>query len=390
MHAKFEADRLEPQDVATEFEKRFSVGSYLAYQGDKFVERFDANSYITLSLAMDLFDLGQSPAELAASLAGTRCRWLVVSFSSDWLFPPNQSAQLVRALVSAGKRVTYCEVPTAGGHDAFLLPDEIGRFGSLIRARLAEAALAPTGAARVPAAPSSASSGPTPGSGGGSDSVDLDPDLDGDGPEHDDPTSIYHRRRLDYEAILELIEPGASVLDLGCGRGGLLARLKRRGHTQIVGIEVDEPQILATAARGLEVIDHDLNTGLPLFADRQFDYVVLSQTLQAVHHVEAVVDEMLRVGKRGVVSFPNFAFRELRKMLFEQGRSPKAACGYHYEWYNTPNRRFPSVADFEDFCRHKGIVMHRGVFLDTEAGRAGSPDDDPNLNADLAIFVISR
>ncbi|HRU07101.1 MAG TPA: homoserine O-acetyltransferase, partial [Candidatus Brocadiia bacterium] len=88
MGEKFQADKLQPRDVATEFEKRFSVGSYLAYQGDKFVERFDANSYVTLSLAMDLFDLGATAGELRATLDKSRCRWLVVSFSSDWLFPP--------------------------------------------------------------------------------------------------------------------------------------------------------------------------------------------------------------------------------------------------------------------------------------------------------------
>ncbi len=100
MKEKFEADRLQPRDVAIEFEKRFSVGSYLGYQGAKFVERFDANSYLTLSVAMDLFDLGSTPQELAAALRNARARWLVVSFSSDWLFPPDQSRDIVNALIA--------------------------------------------------------------------------------------------------------------------------------------------------------------------------------------------------------------------------------------------------------------------------------------------------
>jgi len=88
MTEKFDANRLQPRDVAIQFEKKFSVGSYLGYQGAKFVERFDANSYLTLSLAMDLFDLGGTPEQLAAAFRNARCRWLVISFSGDWLFPP--------------------------------------------------------------------------------------------------------------------------------------------------------------------------------------------------------------------------------------------------------------------------------------------------------------
>ena len=125
MDEKFEADRLQPRDVPTEFEKRFSVGSYLAYQGDQFVERFDANSYVTLSLAMDLFDLGRTPAELASRLGRSRCRWLVVSFTSDWLFPPAQSREIVDTLLALGRPVSYCDVESACGHDAFLLPDNL-------------------------------------------------------------------------------------------------------------------------------------------------------------------------------------------------------------------------------------------------------------------------
>ncbi len=96
MMQKFDANRLSPRDIATQFETKFSVGSYLAYQGDRFGERFDANSYITLSMAMDLFDLGATPEELAASLRPSTCRWLVISYTSDWLFPPFQSQQTGR------------------------------------------------------------------------------------------------------------------------------------------------------------------------------------------------------------------------------------------------------------------------------------------------------
>jgi homoserine O-acetyltransferase len=358
MTQKFEADRLQPRDVAVEFEKTFSVGSYLGHQGAKFVERFDANSYMVLSMAMDLFDLGGMPAELAATLGRTRSRWLVISFTSDWLFPPDQSRDIVHALLANNASVSYCDVKSDCGHDAFLLPNEIATYGELMRAFLANLTGQPLLAGAEDEAP-----GHT-------------------------PTSIFHRQRIDYDRLVELIPTGTSVLDLGCGAGGLLAKLKLRDHHRLLGIELDEPSVVTCAQRGLDVIQADLNHGLRVFADRQFDYVVLSQTLQAMRDVEGLTKEMLRVGRTCIVSFPNFAYHRLRQMLAERGRSPKTGGILSYDWFNTPNRRFFSIADFEDFCAARQVRVQRRIFLDTESDREIT--DDPNLNADLAIFVISR
>ena len=181
---------------------------------------------------------------------------------------------------------------------------------------------------------------------------------------------------------------GSSVLDLGCGSGSLLARLKQQFHRHLVGVELDERKILACIHRGLDVIQADLNKGLGAFASGEFDCVVLSQTLQAVADVEGVLSEMLRVGRTCIVSIPNFGYHRLRRMLAEDGRAPKSGGVLRYEWYNTPNIRFFTIADFEDFCRDKKIRVHKQIALDTEAGR--EIFDNPNLNADLAIFVISR
>jgi homoserine O-acetyltransferase len=356
MTAKFDPSRLQPREVATAFEQKFSVGSYLAYQGHKFVERFDANSYVTLSMAMDLFDLGDTPAALRRALGRSRCRWLVVSFSSDWLFPAEQSRQLVDALLAADRGVSYCNVVASGGHDAFLLAEKIETTGGLIAGFLAHLAH-----------PASPAPDPVPAAA---------------------PTSIFHGRRLDYERILELIPAGASVLDVGCGGGELLARLRARGHARLLGVELDEAAILAAVRRGLDVVQCDLEEGLGPFRDRQFDVVVLSQTLQSVVETERIVDEAVRVGRQVIVSFPNFAYRTLRRMLAEEGRSPKSEGPYSFEWYDTPNRRFPSIADFEAFCAAKGIHMARQVYLDSEAGRWVT--DNPNLNADIAIVVLRR
>jgi homoserine O-acetyltransferase len=390
MQEKFEADRLHPREVAIEFEKNFSVGSYLGYQGAKFVERFDANSYVTLSLAMDFFDLGGTPEQLAAALRPARARWLVVSFTSDWLFPPEQSRTIVEALVANNASVSYCNVQSACGHDAFLLPNELDIYGGMIRAFLANL-------------PSSEKPTPGPQANDKPAHTEIPSSL---APTHDTslfdgiqtpgsleeevhgPTSIFHQHRLDYDRIVELIAPGASVLDLGCGSGSLLARLRLHNHRRLVGVEWDERKILTCVSRGLDVLQADLNKGLGPFGTGEFDFVILSQTLQAIFDVERVLLEMLRVGRHCIVSIPNFGYRPLRRMLCDEGRAPKSGGVLRYEWYNTPNIRFFTIADFEDFCRGQAVHVHRRIALDTE--RHAEVFEEPNLNADLAIFVISR
>ena len=359
MNEKFEANRLQPRDVAIEFEKTFSVGTYLGYQGTKFVERFDANSYMTLSMAMDMFDMGGTREQLAAALASARCRWLVLSFSSDWLFPPEQSRDIVDALISNNAGVSYCEVQSNCGHDAFLLPDDLPVYGEMIRAFLDNLTAAPQGPPRV----------------------ELEP-------EKPAPNSNVHQRALVYDRIVELIPAGASVLDLGCGSGRLLARLKQKKHPRLVGVELDNQKILGTLRRDLDVIQADLNQGLRGFADQQFDCVVLSQTLQAVQDVEGVISDMLRVGRTCIVSFPNLAFHKLRRILAEEGKAPRGYGWLRDKWYNAQDIRFLSIADFEDFCREKGLCIRRRIALDTEAGC--EVFDDTNRMSDLAIFIISR
>jgi len=319
MDAKFNPDRHDPRELVTEFEQRFSVGSYLAHQGQKFTQRFDANSYLTISMAMDLFDLGSDQEELVKTLSNASCDFLIVSFSSDWLFPPKQSRDIVDALIELRKHVTYAEITTDSGHDGFLLPAELDQFGPLVSAKLGN-------------------------------TIQRESTL-----------------RPDDERIIDLIPRDASVLDLGCGSGEVMASLRELGHENLVGVDVQQIRIIAAASRGLEVIDYDLNKGLPGFADQQFDFVVLSATLQAVENIDVLFDEMLRVGK-----------------------SPRAVGQYDYQWFNTPNRRFPSIADVQDLCQIKGATIHQAVYLDNNAGIEIAAEDDPNLNADTAILVFSR
>jgi homoserine O-acetyltransferase len=360
MTQKFDSQRFAPREMPTQFETKFAVGSYLAYQGDRFGERFDPNSYLTLTMAMDLFDIGGTPEELIRAMEPATCRWLVLSFTSDWLFPAFQSLQLVDALIANDKPVSYCNITSDCGHDAFLLPDELPLYGGMTQSFLASLDRDAPPAGRCGAAEIG---GPS-------------------------PTSIFHRHRLDYDSILALIPPESSVLDLGCGTGGLLARLQNRGHRSLVGIELDETSILESIRRGLDVVQANLNHGLAAFADGQFDFVVLSQTLQTVTDVDRVLLDMLRVGRRGIVSFPNFGYHKWRRELAVNGRAPRVGAMQGYHWYNTPNLRFLTIADFEEFCAQRGIRIHERVALNTEADVA--VHDDPNLNADVAIMVLSR
>jgi homoserine O-acetyltransferase/O-succinyltransferase len=355
MRAKFDPTRLEPRSVDSAFESTFSVGSYLAHQGDRFVERFDANSYVTLSTAMDLFDLGDNAQKLAASLAPSTCRWLFVSFSSDWLYPTSASRQLVDALVAQSKPVSSCEVQSQAGHDSFLLADTTEDVGRMIHAFLAEENPVP----------------PVPHE-----------------PRVDEPTSIFYAQRLDYEMILRLMPKHASVVDLGSGNGELLSILRDRGHAPLLGVERDSGQVVACVERGLPVIHADLDRGISAIPDQSFDVALLSQTLQSVVDVAGVLDEVVRIGKRGIVSFPNFAHAPMREMFMREGRLPKEEGLYAYEWHDTPNRRFPSILDFQELCAKRGIRIVEAIYINSKDGQEVT--DNPNLNADIAVVVVAR
>ncbi|MDR1958761.1 MAG: homoserine O-acetyltransferase [Planctomycetaceae bacterium] len=360
MVRKFDTNRYTGRKIDTSFETKFSVGSYLAYQGDKFVERFDANCYLTLSMAMDLFDFGETCEELTQAMREPMCRWLFLSYTSDWLFPPFQTQQLVKAALRNDKKVSYCNIQSDCGHDAFLMENELDRYGEMIRAFL----------------------------------HNLERDLQQESPcEEPVPVQTHSHflvegRRIDYEEIIKLIPVGTKVLDLGCGAGELLQQLKKQRHRRVSGVELDEISVLRAIQKGLDVVQWDLNDGLEPFSDKQFDFVILSKTLQTVRDVERILAEMLRVGTRGIVSFPNLGYYKYRRSLADSGRAPRLdETSKESRWYNTKDVRFLTITDFEDFCREKGYRIHSIVAIDTEAGCAVT--ENPNLNADVAIVVLS-
>ncbi|UOD50228.1 methionine biosynthesis protein MetW [Orrella daihaiensis] len=170
--------------------------------------------------------------------------------------------------------------------------------------------------------------------------------------------------RRDFERIGSWVDRGSRVLDLGCGDGSLLGYLRDTRQIRGVGVEISDERVIACVERGVDVIQQNLDDGLAMFGDRQFDTVVLSQTLQAVHQTEHVLREMVRVGRTGVVSFPNFGYWPHGWSILK-GRMPVTGQ-MPYAWYNTPNIHLCTLKDFEDLCRKLDLqILERVTFSPT-------------------------
>jgi methionine biosynthesis protein MetW len=188
------------------------------------------------------------------------------------------------------------------------------------------------------------------------------------------------RHRPDFAAIAGWIKLESSVLDLGCGDGTLLRYLKDARRITGYGVEIDDASVLACVKNGVNVVQSDLERGLSGFEDNSFDYVVLSQTLQAMKNSEVIMREMLRVGREGIVTFPNFGYWKNRLEVL-RGRMPVSE-NLPYEWFDTPNVHLCTVADFERFCDERNIrVVERKVLT---RGRPVSAL--PNLRGALAVY----
>jgi len=191
-------------------------------------------------------------------------------------------------------------------------------------------------------------------------------------------------QRADFAAIANWVKPGARVLDLGCGDGTLLAYLNEQRGGAGYGVEIDDDGILACVENGVNVIQGDLERGLSGFADASFDYVILSQTLQAVRSSERVVREMLRVGREGIVTFPNFGYWRNRLQVI--GGNMPVSNRLPYQWFDTPNIHLCTITDFEDFCRdHDVHILERIVMRDGSAVTLL-----PNLLGSLAVYRFER
>ena len=196
--------------------------------------------------------------------------------------------------------------------------------------------------------------------------------------------------RSDLRLITELVPRGSRVLDLGCSDGSLMAHLRDERGCDVRGIELDHAGIAAALAKGLSVVEADLDDGLAGYRDQSFDLVVLSQTLQVVRKPALVLREMLRVGRHGIISFPNFGYWRVRGYLASRGRMP-VSRSIPFTWYDTPNIHHTTIKDFRDFVTANGGEIEREVPLVTEAWHRSDVRPVtfwPNLRADTAVAVV--
>lgn len=299
-----------------DFSTFFQVESYLQYQGEKFIQRFDANSYMHITLAMDEYDIEERHGSLETAFKDIASRVLIVSLSGDWLFMPEQSEELVTALLRQKKQVSYCHLEAAAGHDAFLT--HTADLQRVVKAFM-------------PCPP------PSPGRAG-------------------EQTAPRQWQIRHYQKVVDLVPPESRVLDLGCGNGSLLCILRQMRQCEGNGVEIDVEQVINAIGAGCDILLEDIDDGLAMIPDNSFDVAILSETLQAIKRPRELLRQILRVAREAVISFPNFACLEVRSRLLFSGRMPKGKQ-IPFEWYNTPNIHLFTLNDFLALCREDGIEV---------------------------------
>ena len=197
------------------------------------------------------------------------------------------------------------------------------------------------------------------------------------------------RSRFDLELIADLIKENSAVLDLGCGDGALLHKLVLEKGVKGHGVELYRENLYKCVEKGVPVIHADLDEGLSDYPDNSFDFVVLSQTIQVVRRPNIILSEMLRVGRTGIVSVPNFGFWKVPFDLFLMGRMPKTKS-LPFEWYNTPNIHLCTIKDIQHFCSNNNITIKRQINMLGDRRNHPLANLYPNLFADLAIFIIQK
>lgn len=296
---------------STEGKDQFQIESYLNYQGKKLVDKFDANSYLLLTKALDSYDLSEEFGTPAQAFEKAKAKFLVVALSSDWLFPPEQSLLLADSLLKAGRDVACCTLEAPYGHDAFLV--DIEYLAETVRAFLPWV-----------------------------------------GPKKEHAAAVLDSR--EYSIITRTVKANAKVLDLGCGDGSLMSLLRDEKQVSGLGLDVDLSNVIEVINKGHNVFQSNLDEGLSVLPDGAYDYAVLSSTLQQVSKPRLVLKEMVRVAKEGIVTFPNFAYWKNRVALGLRGRMPTSDA-LPYAWYDTPNIHLTTRLDFIDLCEQEGIEI---------------------------------
>ena len=324
------------------FSTNFQIESYLSHQGSKFVKRFDANSYLYISRMMDMFDLVAEFGSIAEAFRDVKSKFLIVSISSDWLFPPGQQLDIVENLVAARKNVSYFQIDSAYGHDAFLL-----EYETLGRA--------------------------------------VDAFLNGA-----DPATVNGSGNLvDRDLICEMIEPETRVLDVGSGGGDMMLSLTKQRNITGICLDLGFDEIVECMSKGLPAIQLDADEGLKRIASDAFDCVLLNQTIQQLHSALDTIRHMLRIAPACVVGFPNFAYYRCRLSIL-LGRLPVSNT-LPFEWYETPNIHLVTVDEFRQLCRQNDIHIADIRFLaETVVGRLLIALGGVNLGSERGLVKLTR
>jgi homoserine O-acetyltransferase len=354
MEKKFGRDQ--QSDSSNAFE--FKVESYLDHQGRKFVDRFDANTYLKLTKALDRFDLVGKEG-LESTFRDVKSKVLVIAFTSDWLYTPQQNKEIVTALHRLGKVASYLELDHMHGHDSFLINSH--EFLRTVRAFML-----------------------------GMNENELRHQTEDKSGKS--PTRYDVKKEADFKVIDDWVNPSEKVLDLGCGTGLLLEYLRDTKNVFGLGVDFDLKKATACVARGVNVYQDDIRKVLSGLKDNSFDWVIFSRMVEELDEPGKVILEALRVGKRVAVSFVNYAYWKNRYHFLKSG--VRIRNDVHPDsWESSNLRNYFSVRDFELFCKdaNRGDnsftigrrVFHRGDWVKTCKFL-------PNLRAGLAIYELIK
>ena len=290
-----------------EFKTDFQVESYLDYQGRKFINRFDANSYLHITRSLDIFDVAEEYGSLEAAFARVKAKCLVVSYENDVLFTAGESMEMANALLKSGKEVSYCHLESGRGHDSFLtdIYDLSGVVAGFLSPRK--------------------------------------------------PKVMKWQKRL-YRKVAAMIPKGSHVIDIGCGDGTMLNVIKEVREATGDGVEIDIDRYKESIADGNNMFWEDADEGLDIIPDGHYDTAVLSDTLQEVKNPKGLLKEALRIAKEVVVTFPNFAEYRIRFCLGFKGKLPVSKT-LPFQWYDTPNIHCVTLHDFKRLCDAEGYEI---------------------------------
>ena len=333
--------------MSRDFKTYFQIESYLEYQGQKFVKRFDANSYLHITRALDSYDPEETYGSLEAAVRQIQAKLLTISLSGDWLFTQQQAERFVRACVNEHKQISYCHLNAPAGHDAFLT--HIDEMKLVLRAFLTAT-------------------------------------------DASDPSTLNRDSAKALQAFVKHIPEGARVLDIGCGNGALLKQIAQRRNTYGVGLECDLEKIIEALHAGINVlmVSRNLSNDLANMPAKTFDTAVISHTIQELAHPDRAMQHLLRVADWGLISFPNFGYIGMRLSLLFTGGMPRTR-EFPYEWYDTPNIHNCTLADFYLLCKRfslkaKLLTCHSASWLGKILILLGFK----NLGADRVILRLTR